>query len=72
VFGDASHVVRAAYAKALLARIPSSRVVHIAASSHCPMIEAPAAFYGAAHDFLEIDVRGGGAGGWSATYSSAN
>jgi pimeloyl-ACP methyl ester carboxylesterase len=70
VFGDPSHVVRAAYGNAMMAKLPRSRLVHIAGTSHCPMIEAPASFYGAVREFLDVDLNGRVAKPPAATYTS--
>lgn len=57
VFGDPGHTVRAAYARALAEAMPDATVVHIARTSHCPMIEAPDEFYKRVREFLEAAPR---------------
>jgi len=53
VFGDPAFQVRAAYAKELAARFPGARLVHVAETNHCPMIEEPDAFWALVRAFLE-------------------
>lgn len=60
VFGDPGHTVRAAYARALAEAMPEAAVVHIARTSHCPMIEAPDEFYKRLREFLEGALRQAG------------
>jgi pimeloyl-ACP methyl ester carboxylesterase/VanZ family protein len=57
VFGDPAFGVRAAYAKALAAKLPGASVRHVEGTNHCPMIEEPDVFWGLVRDFLEA---GGG------------
>jgi pimeloyl-ACP methyl ester carboxylesterase/VanZ family protein len=53
IFGDHRHPVRAKYARLLVDEVARYQLLHIDATSHCPMVEDPDRFYGAISQFLE-------------------
>jgi 3-oxoadipate enol-lactonase len=59
IFGDEAHAVRTHYARKVSEMIPHASLVYIPHTSHCPMIEAPDAFYKTVGLFLEREHRGG-------------